>query len=73
MKFDKSPENFCRIWQESETLADVCETLGYEDPHTAVMRAYRYRTKGIKLKKFKNISPLDRRALNRVIKEVGEK
>lgn len=55
MKNDKkkriSPEDFVRIWQTSETFAEVLKRTGMKGNSCSV-RAQHYRKKGIALRKF---------------------
>lgn len=43
-------ELFVRTWQSSSSVHEVCATLGIDKPN-ACNRAYRYRRKGIPLKR----------------------
>lgn len=62
-----SAEEFVTVWQNAETMTDVCENLEMK-PGTAQVRASTYRKKGVLLKKFpKGGKSFDVNALNALI------
>lgn len=64
-----SPEEFVRVWQESESPAEAAKALGLALTTTCV-RASRYRMAGVKLKKYSGGrgAPVDADALNKLCK-----
>ena len=62
-----SAAEFVTVWQNAETMTDVCEALEMK-PGTAQVRASTYRKKGVLLKKFaKGGKSFDVNALNELI------
>jgi hypothetical protein len=65
-----SAAEFVTVWQNAETMTDVCEALEMK-PGTAQVRASTYRKKGVLLKKFaKGGKSFDVNALNELIADI---
>ena len=65
-----SAAEFVTVWQNAETMTDVCENLEMK-PGTAQVRASTYRKKGVLLKKFpKGGKSFDVNALNELIADI---
>ena len=65
-----SAAEFVTVWQNAETMTDVCESLEMK-AGTAQVRASTYRKKGVNLKKFpKGGKSFDVNALNELIADI---
>ena len=65
-----SAAEFLTVWQNAETMTDVCESLEMK-AGTAQVRASTYRKKGVLLKKFpKGGKSFDVNALNELIADI---
>ena len=65
-----SAEEFVTVWQNAETMDDVCESLEMK-AGTAQVRASTYRKKGVNLKKFpKGGKSFDVDSLNALIDNI---
>ena len=67
-----SAEEFVMVWQNAETMVEVCEALEMK-AGTAQVRASTYRKKGVKLKKFaKGGKSFDVASLNALIDTIED-
>src|SRR5947209_7670873 len=70
-EYNVSPQDFCRVWETSETPQEVADRLNMPRP-IVLARASFYRKQGVRLKKMKRKTKrsLDVNGLNQMITEI---